>query len=133
MLNQNLKKINISLNSESEIYCDENLDSVITTEEVFNVLKLSKNGKSSGYDNIQVQLYKNPTALNALTRMFNICYDSGEVPVMWNNGVITPISKSSTADPRDPMSFKGITCTVFILTLLWRTECLPKNLMILTL
>lgn len=107
MLNQNHS--NIAFNSNSEIYCDEYLDSVITTEEVFNVLKLSKNGKSPGYDDIQVELYKNPTALNALTRIFNICYDSGKVPVIWSKGVITPIPKSSTADPRDPLSYRGIT------------------------
>ena len=72
----------------------------------FNVLKLSKNGKSH---DIQVELFKNNTALNALTRIFNICFDSGKIPGLWSKGIITPIPKSSTSDPYDPMSYRGIT------------------------
>jgi hypothetical protein len=73
------------------------------------VLKCSKNRKSPGVDDIQVELYKNPSALNALTCIFNICYNSGKVPAMWSKGIITPIPKSSTSDPRDPLSYRGIT------------------------
>jgi hypothetical protein len=73
---------------------DEYLDSEITTNEVYNVLKCSKNRKSPGVDDIQVELYKNPSALNALTCIFNICYNSGKVPAMWSKGIITPIPKS---------------------------------------
>ncbi|CAG2233157.1 unnamed protein product [Mytilus edulis] len=88
---------------------DDMLDCEISVEEVFNVLKSSKNGKSPGYDEIPVELYKNQTMLNALTRVFNICFDSGKVPAMWSKGIITPIPKSSTSDPRDPLSYRGIT------------------------
>ena len=72
------------------------------------MLKCSTNGKSPGVDDIQVELYKSPSALNALTRIFNICY-SGEVPAMWSNGIITPIPASSASEPWDPLSYKGIT------------------------
>ncbi|VDI27419.1 Hypothetical predicted protein [Mytilus galloprovincialis] len=69
MLNQNHSSI--SLNSNQVIF-DEFLDNVISIDEVYKVLNLSKNGKSPGIDDIQVELFKNNTALNALTRIFNI-------------------------------------------------------------
>ncbi|CAG2255049.1 unnamed protein product [Mytilus edulis] len=106
MLNQNHSSI--SLNSNQVIF-DEFLDNVISIDEVYKVLNLSKNGKSPGIDDIQVELFKNNTALNALTRIFNICYDSGKIPSLWSKGMITPIPKSSTSDPHDPMSYRGIT------------------------
>ncbi|CAG2228891.1 unnamed protein product [Mytilus edulis] len=106
MLNQNHSSI--SLNSNHVIF-DEFLDNVISKDEVYKVLNLSKNGKSPGIDDIQVELFKINTALNALTRIFNICYDSGKIPSLWSKGMITPIPKLSTSDPHDPMSYRGIT------------------------
>ena len=47
--------------------------------------------------------------MNALTHIFNICYDSGKIPSFWSKGMITPIPKLSTSDPHDPMSYRGIT------------------------
>lgn len=70
---------------------------------VYKVLNLSKNGKSPGIDDIQVELFKNNTAFNVLTCIFNICYDFGKIPSLWSKGMITPIPKSSTSDPHDPM------------------------------
>lgn len=32
---------------------------------------------------------------------------------MWNKGIITPIPKCSTSDPRDPLSYRGITLAPF--------------------
>ncbi|CAC5394091.1 unnamed protein product [Mytilus coruscus] len=75
---------------------------------IYNVVKISKCGKAPGVDDIPVELYKNPTALNALIRVFNICYNSCKVPAMWSKCIITPVPKSSTSDPRDPMSYRGI-------------------------
>ena len=88
---------------------DEFLDCDITIEEVFHVLKLAKNGKSPGIDELPVELLKNPTALSALVRIFNVCFSTGKVPNLWSKGVITPIPKSSTSDPSDPLSYRGIT------------------------
>ncbi|XP_071123605.1 uncharacterized protein [Mytilus edulis] len=91
------------------IITDDILDSEITNEEVVNILKLSKAGKSPGCDEIPMEMYKNQTAINALTQVFNICYNTGMIPELWSRGIITPIPKSSTSDPRDPMSYRGIT------------------------
>ena len=93
----------------NNIISDEFLDSEITIDEVHHVLKLSKSGKSPGVDNIPVELYKNYTALNALTRIFNVFYKFGKVPALWSKGIITQIPKSSMSDPRVPMSYRGLT------------------------
>jgi hypothetical protein len=83
------------------------------------VLKLSKSGKYPGFDNIPVELYKNHTALITVTRIFNICYNVGKVPAMWSMGIITPIPKSSTSDPRDPVSCRGLTLAPMAYKLYW--------------
>ena len=110
MLNRNDHN-SVEYVQNANIVCDEFLDTEITCEEVYNVLISAKNGKSPGYDEIPVELYKNQTALLALTRIFNICFDSGKVPAIWSKGIITPIPKNSTSDPRDPMAYRGITLT----------------------
>ncbi|CAC5418630.1 unnamed protein product [Mytilus coruscus] len=48
------------------IITDNFLDGEITKEEVLNILKLSKAGKSPG-DEIPMEMYKNTTAINALS------------------------------------------------------------------
>ena len=95
MLNQNHSGIVINSNNE-KVY-DESLDRIFATEEVFYVLKSSKNGKSAGVNDIQVELFKNPTALNALTHILKLCFDSSKCPAMWSKGVTTHFPKSSTA------------------------------------
>ncbi|XP_063406305.1 uncharacterized protein LOC134690258 [Mytilus trossulus] len=67
----------------------------------------AKNGKSPGVDCIQAELCKNYAVILTLTELFNICFKFGKVPNMWNKGIITPIPKCSTTDPRDPLSYRG--------------------------
>ncbi|CAG2196114.1 unnamed protein product [Mytilus edulis] len=95
--------------ANSCIITDDILDSEITNEEVVNILKLSKAGKSPGCDEIPMEMYKNQTAINALTQVFNICYNTRMIPELWSRGIITPIPKCSTSDTRDPMSYRVIT------------------------
>jgi hypothetical protein len=40
---------------------------------------------------------------------FDLCFKSGKIPNIWNKGIITPIPKCSTSDPRDPLSYRSIT------------------------
>ena len=56
---------------------------------VYNIFKSSKNGKSPGYDEIPFELYRNQTKLITLTRMFNVCFNSGKVHSLWSKGLIT--------------------------------------------
>ena len=87
----------------------ESLDEEISIDEVYKAITLCKSGKSPGVDDIPVELYKNQTAMSVLCNLFNICFNTGKVPQMWNKGIITPIPKSSTCDMRETLSFRGIT------------------------
>ncbi|CAG2186873.1 unnamed protein product [Mytilus edulis] len=90
---------------KNDIFCND-LDDYISFDEVYKVAMAAKNGKSPGVDCIQAELCKNYAVIFTLTKLFNICFKFGKVPNMWNKGIITPIPKCSTTDPRDPLSYR---------------------------
>ena len=67
--------------------------------------------------------------------MFNECFKNGKIPSDCGKGIINPIPKSSTTDPRDPLSYRGITlapstyklyCSILSRRLTTWAECLGK-------
>jgi len=46
--------------------------------------------------------------------LYNVCFYSGCVPSEWSKVIISPIPKSTTADPRDPLSYRGIALPCFL-------------------
>ena len=46
-----------------------------------------------------------------MLNLFNECYQKELIPSIWKHGIINPIPKSSTSDPRDPLNYWGITLT----------------------
>ena len=44
----------------------------------------------------------------ALTSLFNHCLAHGVIPTTWARGVISPIPKSASSDPRVPLNYRGI-------------------------
>ena len=50
----------------------------------------------------------NDVSIYFLHTLFNVCFNKGVVPAIWGNCVIKPIPKSSSADPRDSLSYRGI-------------------------
>ena len=75
--------------------------------------KITENGKRPGIDLIQAEVCKNQIFIYVLHKLFNVCFKTGKVPNMWNRGIITPIPKCSTSDPRNPLSYRGITLAPF--------------------
>jgi hypothetical protein len=73
----------------------------------------AKNGKSPDIDLIQAEVCKNQIVIYVLHKLFNLCIKTGKVPSMWNRGIITPIPKCSTSDPRDPLSYRAIALAPF--------------------
>ena len=69
---------------------------------------LQKKGKACGIDTIPVEVLCNVTSVSFLHVLFNVCFDKGIVPSAWSKCIINPIPKSSTTDPRDPLSYRGI-------------------------
>jgi hypothetical protein len=98
------------MNDNTEILNDN-----ISILEVFNAVKQAKNGKAWGCDNIPMEILKNDCSVSFLHILYNICFSKGIIPSAWNKIIISPIPKSSTADPRDPLSYRGLSlsCTMY--------------------
>ena len=85
------------------------MNSPITLDEVKAALNKVKNGKAFGTDDIPTEVLKNPKAERLLGEVIQQCFEAGEVPEYWLRGVINPIPKCSSKDPRVPMNYRGIT------------------------
>ena len=50
------------------------------------------------------------TSISVLHILFNVCFSYGVIPFHcnWGRCIINPIQKSNTNDPRDPISYRGI-------------------------
>jgi len=72
------------------------------------VLKLTKNGKAPGQDNINSDLYKYaPEEFTLrLLQFLNNIYRENSIPNEWRHAVITPIFKKG--DRREPKNYRGI-------------------------
>ena len=81
----------------------------ITIDEVRKAVNSTKRGKACGFDNMYAEFFKNDTAICFLHVLFNVCFSTGKIPTDWGKGVINPIPKGGTTDPRDPLNYRGIT------------------------
>ena len=80
----------------------------ISLTEVRKSVMSSKNKKAVGIDNIPNEILKNETCINVLHRLFNACFQSGKIPSLWLQAIISPIPKSSSKDARVPLNYRGI-------------------------
>ena len=85
------------------------LNAEITLAEVEKSVYRAKLRKAAGLDKISAELLRNPACVEALFRIIRYCFNTGTVPNDWNTGLIKPIPKSEGKDPRDPLSYRGIT------------------------
>ena len=81
------------------------------------MVQKAKKGKAPGLDSIIYEALKNNVAIQSLTSLFNTCLQSGLVPSIWKKAIISPIPKSSTADPRVPLNYRGISLLSVIIKL----------------
>ena len=85
------------------------LNADITMEEVEKCVMRAKLRKAAGLDNIPAEVLRNPVCVESLHKIITFCFQSGTVPSEWNIGLIKPIPKGDGKDPRDPLSYRGIT------------------------
>ena len=85
------------------------LNSAITRQEVLGALHRAKKRKAMGVDCIPSEALNNETSVDFLHTLFKQCFESGIIPESWRRGIVTPIPKCSTADPRIPLNYRGIT------------------------
>lgn len=84
-------------------------DNMLSVSEVKEAIANAKCNNACGIDGIPTEVFKNDTAVSFLHILFNTCFTTGNIPSDWGRGIINPIPKSSTTDPRDPLSYRGIT------------------------
>ena len=89
-----------------EVY---NMD--ITTQEIEHVLLQANKGKAQGTDNIPIEVLQNEHCKLFMYKLFHTCFITSKIPAMWKQGIINPIPKCTTSDPRDPYNYRGITIT----------------------
>ena len=91
----------------------------ITIEEVKEAVCNVKRGKACGVDGIPGEVIKTDAVIDFLFKVLSVCYNTGRTPKQWGQGIINPIPKSSTSDPKDPMSYRGITLT----SVVYKIDC----------
>lgn len=89
---------------------DNILNSPITIEEIKNVVKGLKNGKSSGIDGVinEYIKYTIDDMLHIYVLLFNIILDKGIIPESWGKGILIPIFKNK-GSKSGPNSYRGVT------------------------
>ncbi|KAK3559021.1 hypothetical protein QTP86_000028 [Hemibagrus guttatus] len=88
---------------------DSEVDSFITQAEVIEVVQQLLGGKAPGVDEIRPEYLKSldVVGLSWLTRLCNIAWRSGTVPLDWATGVVVPLFKKG--DRRVCSNYRGIT------------------------
>ena len=89
---------------------EEILNSQITEDEIKNVVKKLKNGKSSSIDGVLNEYikYTLDDVIHIYVLLFNIILDTGIVPDIWAKGIMIPIYKNK-GSRLDPSCYRGIT------------------------
>ncbi|KAI3361315.1 hypothetical protein L3Q82_013500 [Scortum barcoo] len=97
-------------NEEARRLGSHEVDSSITQAEVTEVVrKLPCSGKAPGVDEIRPEYLKSldVVGLSWLTRLCNIAWRLGTVPLVWQTGVVVPLFKKG--DRRVCSNYRGIT------------------------
>ena len=75
----------------------DTVDSAITRDELYHVLKQLKRNKAAGTDGIPAELWKllldNDDAANRLLLLFNKCWDQKTIPNTWHKATVVSIFK----------------------------------------
>ncbi|KAK3574271.1 hypothetical protein QTP86_004382 [Hemibagrus guttatus] len=110
---------------------DSEVDSFITQAEVTEVVQQLLGGKAPGVDEIHPEYLKSldVVGLSWLTRLRNIAWRSGTVPLDWATGVVIPLFRKG--DRRVCSNYRGITLLslpgkVYSRVLEWRVRPLVK-------
>ena len=83
----------------------DELNSHITSSEVWKALSKTKRNKAPGLDEIAFETLRNNTCVEFLVNLFNRCFISGLCPDMWYKGMITPILKNPDKSSLDTSNY----------------------------
>ena len=109
MEHTNINELQLEDNSADYLHAS------ITLDELEKALKLTKNGKTPGLDNINLELYNYaPEEFTLrLLQFLNNTFRENCIPDEWRNSVITPIFKKG--DRREPPNYRGISILNYII------------------
>ena len=116
----------VSQNVPDRPYMSENgmyLNGNISFDEIKSALLRLKDNEAEVLDEISSEIWKNEEMLYTLHSLFNLCFHTVKIPELWKCGIISPVVKSSTNYPRDPLSYRGITITSSI----YKLDCNVLN------
>lgn len=96
---------------KQKIPYQSDLDNPIQLSELNEKIKSLKTGKACGIDNISSEMlkYSTPLTKQAILKLFNLVMSSGYFPMIWNQGLITPVYKNG--DKMNPNNYRGICVT----------------------
>ena len=99
-----------SLNENDVHVVNEQLNAVITKEEVLKCIRGLKNNKACGFDEIMNEFLKasDNKMIRSITLLFNLILISGKIPSSWAIGCIRPLYKGKGSFD-DPDNYRGIT------------------------
>ena len=88
---------------------NDELDAMITEQEIRKAVFKQKNGKSSGPDDISAEIIKSSYDIISpyIISIFNYLFNNSEYPESWGLGYIVPIFKGS--DEKQAKNYRGIT------------------------
>ncbi|CAG7722238.1 unnamed protein product [Allacma fusca] len=86
-----------------------NFATPITNKEVKSAIKLSKNRKAAGVDNMYTEQIKHfgPKAINWIQKVFNACIETSKMPRLWRQAHVIALQKPGK-DANDPKSYRPI-------------------------
>ena len=109
---EHLQRINLCLESNTVPSVHRNtseLNYPITIQEVKSCIYKAKLKGAVGLDNIPASVLRNKSCIKMLHIIICYCFDNGVVPSEWSAGLIKPIPKPDSKDPRNPLSYRGVT------------------------
>jgi exonuclease III len=88
---------------------ERNAEGEISFDEVMKAMKGMKVGKAGGYDKVMVEMLKAGGGYTAelLHRLFNLCWQQGQVPGDWTKAVIVPLYKGKGSQ-QECRNYRGI-------------------------
>ena len=73
---------------------NELLNRNISYDEIEKVINGASLKKACGFDGIYNEVLKSNECKHVLYRFFNLCFEYGKVPSIWQKAIISPVPKS---------------------------------------
>ena len=73
--------------------CINTMNQSITVMGIYRAMAKIKSGKAVGYYNMPIEVLRNAISVRFMFKLFNKCFNGGNVPSSWLKGIITQVPK----------------------------------------